>query len=325
MGSWGIGTTSVSSDGINWTTPTDPPESLGGSNTGKGVIWDQNSYNWVICGNWLTPIGTPIGNFATLDYSIKFNIPVNPQEAVTGSTRSIAWNPDTSTWIASAQSDLLWADDIVGTNTGQISTSSDGLIWSTPFFPESVEFTSNLSQITVIKNRTYILGETFYLTQSIIFSPNGIDWTLSYFSGNMSGNGSDICWNGSIWVLVGYFSILSWGIGASSEGPITISTDGITWSDPIIPVIPLTQAVKDIYDSANGNPIVYSYYLENIAWNGNIFVATGQITIQIPTTGVTYTVGCIVTSSDGITWTVQTIPGLNTDPTYSTQQGISGL
>ena len=319
MGAWGIGTTSISSDGINWTVPADPPESLGGQNTGTGVVWDPNSYNWVICGNWATPLGTPVGNIATFDYSIKFNTPVNPQEAVAGTTISIAWNPESSIWIACASANDPWTDDMA-TNIGQISSSSDGLIWSTPFIPVGIEYINNLSQITVIKNRTYILGETDYLRQSIMFSPNGIEWTLSPFSGNMTGTGTDICWNGSIWVLVGYFSIESWGL--FSNGPITTSTDGVTWTDPISPIIPLTQAVQDIYDSAKGNPIVYSYYLKNVSWNGDIFLAVGSIAVEIPSTGAAYVVGCVVTSSDGITWTVQTIPALNNNPTYSSQQGI---
>jgi hypothetical protein len=319
MGSWGVGTTTVSSDGINWTNPADPTESVGGLNTGTDVIWISDSYNWVICGNWLTPLGTPIGNITTLDYSIKFNTPVNPQESITGTSVSVAWNPESSIWIACASANDPWTDDMA-TNIGQISTSSDGLIWSTPFIPVGIEFINNLSQITVINNRTYILGETIYLRQSIMFSPNGIEWTLSPFSGNMTGTGTDICWNGSIWVLVGYFSIESWGL--FSSGPITISTDGITWTNPISPIIPVTQAVQDIYDSAKGYPIVYSYYLKNVSWNGDIFLAAGSIVVEIPIIGTIYTVGCIVTSSDGITWTVQTIPALNNNPIYSSQQGI---
>ena len=324
-GVWGIGTVSISLDGITWTRPADPPESVGGINTAKSVVWNQNTYNWVMCGNWATPLGTPIGNLATLEYGINFKTPVNPEGAVTGKAASIIWNPNTSIWIAATDSNIsnIWTD-ITQTYRSQLSTSSDGITWSTPFMPRGVEYLYNLSQITVIENRTYIIGQILYLAQSIMFSPNGLDWTLSRFSGNMYGDGEGISWNGSIWVLVGRFTNSSWG--SILRGPITTSTDGITWTNPIVPDIPVTQAVQDIYDSdaAKKYGIEYRYYLFNIAWNGTMFLAVGYIQIGIVTTYITYTIGCVVTSSDGITWTVQTIPVLNTDPTYTTQEIISG-
>uniref|UniRef100_A0A6C0K443 Major capsid protein N-terminal domain-containing protein n=1 Tax=viral metagenome TaxID=1070528 RepID=A0A6C0K443_9ZZZZ len=323
-GTWGIGTICISSDGINWAPPTDPAESLGGVNTANNVVWDPNSYNWVICGNWISSLETDIGNVATLDYSIKFSRPVNPQGAVTGKAASIAWNSNTSTWIAATNMDSLdrWTD-ITASYSGQLSTSSDGLIWTTPFMPVGIQYINNLSQITVIENRTYILGSAAGLRQSTLFSPNGLDWTLSRFSGNMYGYGEGISWNGSIWVLVGSFTNSSWG--SIIIGPITTSTDGITWTNPIVPDIPVTQAVQDIYDSdaAKSYGLEYIYNLYSIAWNGRIFVAVGYIQIGIVGTYIRYTIGCVVTSSDGITWTVQTIPVLNNDTTYSTQS-ISG-
>jgi len=105
----------------------------------------------------------------------------------------------------------------------------------------------------------------------ILYSYDGLKWKNSASGTALIHNTnayqtSRVLWNGSIWVIC--------GDGAAYT--IIYSSDGITWSG--------AAGTKTIFDASGG--------AMDVAWNGQVFVATG-----IRSNGY-----ATATSTDGITW-----------------------
>ncbi len=121
-------------------------------------------------------------------------------------------------------------------------------------------------------------------------SPDGSLWVESNPNnplGNNAGIGG-VAWGNGLWVAV----------GTGSTASIATSTDGRNWT-----------AVTDSLNILGRGRAV--------AWNGNVFIATGNSSAGNPTTN--RTVGTVpsntgvsgiqvVTSFDGLTWTANTVP-----------------
>ena len=319
MGTWNEKTICTSVDGQTWTVPANPPEALGSTNTGYGATWNGSS--WVIAGNWFNTLGTPVGNVTSFTYGINFSKPVNPNGAIQGITRTVVWNPNTNKWLAGA-SQGRWADgnpSLSTTNSGILSSSTDGLIWTTPTNIKGVTQLAPFSQIAVINSRVYIIGAIYYNYQPLMSSTNGITWTIRPFTDAKYGSGYGIAWNGSAWTAVGQFQINDWG--NIKNAPIIISADGITWSEPIFPIIPITPIIQGILNLPDAKLATsYSASLNSVAWNGQLWVAVGNITLTIGI-GITqtYYIGQIVTCSDinNLIWTMRPIANLETIDNYS--------
>jgi hypothetical protein len=121
----------------------------------------------------------------------------------------------------------------------------------------------------------------------------------------MAGDINSIVWSGTMWVAVSYngFSIAAWG--QNKSGPIITSTDGINWSDPILPAMPNTPSIQAFITSANvvASGYTYSVKLNSVAWSGTLWVALGQALIITPSS--THTIAYIVTSPNAVIWTVR--------------------
>ena len=313
MGQWNNGTIITSTDGKIWTTPINPPEAgTITTNSGSAATWNGSS--WVIAGNWFNSQGTAAGNVDMFTYGINFSVPVNPELAKSGPAAAIVWNPINSTWIAGSQAGKLgiWMDD--STNSGILSSSTDGLTWTTPTTPRGISIIE-FSQIAVINSRVYFVGSIDFSQQSLMTSNDGINWSIQPFTDNKSGNGNGIAWNGSMWVSVGYFQINNWG--NKLTGQIITSTDGINWSNPITPIIPNTPIIQGIIESLsieinmpiNKLSISYSIIINAVAWNGSLWVAVGKVVLVLQE--FNYNINQIITSPDGITWTAVRIAALD--------------
>lgn len=320
-GSWNGLTICTSTDGQTWTTATNPPNDLGNLNRSSAAIW--NGSTWVAAGDWFDPLGTQVGNVTTFTYGINFSKPVHPAGAIIGTTKTVTWNTNTKKWLAGAF-DTPWADNnnvfLQTTSSGILSSSTDGLNWTTPTNLNGVESVDPFSQIAVINSRVYMLGSFYYNSQSLISSTNGINWSLQPFTDNKFGTGYGIAWNGSAWTAVGAFRIRDWGNNINA--PIIISSDGQTWSEPIFPVIPISPVLQQILNSLTTKiSVTYTATLFGVAWNGQLWVAVGRIYVTIVTAGgsVDYTIGQIVSCSDvnNLIWTMRPIDNLETIDNYS--------
>jgi len=162
-------------------------------------------------------------------------------------------------------------------------TSTDGLQWSLQ--PISYLEDGSEGRSIAWNGSIWVIAGTFTsnnteTTSQVIYSTNGITWTLS--SGltgvsGMTGQGKSVAWNGYLWVAVG-----QWSLPDDSTGILTTSTDGITW---ILPINPTSIVSSD---------------LTSITWNGTLFSAVGSTFSVTP---------LILRSRDGLTWTYAS-PGL---------------
>jgi hypothetical protein len=327
MGFWNGLTISTSIDGQTWTVPVNPPEVLGTQSLGTAATWNGSS--WIVAGNWFNALGTSVGNVTSFTYGINFSKPVNPIGAVSGAAVTVVWNPNTQKWLAGSgafnRRGGPWADNIdrslPTTTSGILSSSTDGLNWTTPTNLKGVELLNPFSQIAVINSRVYIIGGIYYTTQPLMSSTDGINWSIQPFTDAKFGSGNGIAWNGSAWTAVGIFQIRDWGI--IKNAPIIISTDGQTWSDPIFPIIAISPLIQEILNlPAAKLGVNYTAALNSVAWNGQMWVAVGQIKLVVgDPNGETqqYSIGQIVSCSDinNLVWTMNPIRALETINNYT--------
>lgn len=300
-GSWNNGTILYSRDGQNWESAVNPPDASTNQTNAVAVASLFNGTTWVAAGNWQT--STLGANIALFTYGIAFGEPVNPSEAtvIENTPSSVIWNPNENEWIAAGK----WTD---GTqfNMGYITRSPDGITWSTPSTTSGIS-DQIVNQIYVAPNKNiYMVGTLTNIPYSLIASPDGLSWTPRQFLNNMAGEISSIVWSGTMWVAVSYngFSIAAWG--QNKSGPIITSTDGINWSDPILPPMPNTPSIQAYITTPDvvASGYTYSVKLNSVAWSGTLWVAVGQALITTEKDGAR-TIAYIVTSPNAVTWTVR--------------------
>ena len=308
-GSWNTGTISYSRDGQNWESAVNPPDASTNQTNAVAVGSVFNGTRWVAAGNWLT--STLGANVALFTYGITFGEPVNPSEVTTivNTPSSVIWNPNENKWIAAG----TWSDN--QGNTGYITRSPDGITWSTPSITPGVT-SETVNQIYLASNNNtniYMVGNISNIGYPLITSSDGLTWTPRQFLNNMAGEISSIVWSGSMWVAVSYggFSITAWS--QNKTGPIITSTDGINWSDPILPPMPNTASIQAFITSPDvvASGYTYSVKLNSVAWSGILWVAVGRALIT--SAGTAHTIAHIVTSPNGEIWTVRQ----TTDTVYS--------
>ena len=181
---------------------------------------------------------------------------------------AICWNG--TIWIATGDN---------STNNA-ICVSYDGILWI-PVLAANTIFSLGASGVACSNSMIVATGRGVVAGNNIAYSYNGFEWfpTNQTAFSNVSAYGVvDIRWNGSIWVAV----------GESTNFSIAYSYDGIVWT------------------GVAGSNSLFSNTGYRIAWNGQLFIATGFGTIF----------GAY--SFDGINWT-----GLGANP--STSIGGSGI
>lgn len=299
-GSWDTGAISYSRDGEIWESAVNPPDASTNQTNAVAVASVFNGTRWVAAGNWQT--STLGANIALFTYGIVFGEPVNPSEVTTivNTPNSITWNPNENEWIAAG----VWSGN-QGKSRGYITRSPDGTTWSTPSITPGVT-SETINQIYVAPNKNiFMVGNIGNIGYPLITSSDGLTWTPREFLNNMAGEISSIVWSGTMWVAVSYggFSITAWG--QNKTGPIITSTDGINWSDPILPAMPNTPSIQEFITSSKvvARGYTYSVKLNSIAWSGTLWVAVGQALIT--TAGTAYTIAYIVTSPNAVIWTVR--------------------
>jgi len=130
--------------------------------------------------------------------------------------------------------------------------------------------TYNNSNLWVATNET-----NSGLTNSILFSSNGIVWNSIISGGLNSGVGGGVGHNGSLWVASG-------ASNSNAQNTILSSTDGRNWSN----------AISGGFSNGGGGQGT------SIAWNGSIWVAFGSSTVNQS--------NAIIWSRDGRNWSNST-------------------
>lgn len=228
----------TSPDGVTWTKGAIP----GGHY--KSVIWTGTKF--AACGS-LT--GNNGATFATSTDGITWvhGVVSNGANEV---ARSVAWNGSIYAIIGGVKDTLTY-----------LRTSPDGVTWTTRTLPSGPN-SSSLTQIIWTGTRFAACGYTNSVNY-VITSPDGITWTNSIVTSTAGYTASQICWNGSLFV-----------VATNNSGTlIYTSPDGLTWTGRLVPT---------------------SYRINGLVWTGSRFIGVG--------TAVSIGSSPILTSTDGITW-----------------------
>jgi photosystem II stability/assembly factor-like uncharacterized protein len=223
----------------------------------------------------LSLYGVTYGNgqfVAVGDFGIILRSPdgINWSQPVPGNINSNPLNGVTyanGQFVAVGYSGIMYSSD--GVNWNSISTQPSGITGPTVDL-YSVTYGNGLF-VTVGTYNSSSTNQPISYNGIIGTSPDGIDWTIVQYPPNYL---SGVTYGGGQFVAVG------------REGIILTSPDGKTWTP---------QTAAPIANST------LTPYLINVIYTGTQYVVTGNYTGTIPSTGF------ILTSPDGINWTMPAI------------------
>jgi hypothetical protein len=281
-----VGTTTTSGTGNTIATSSDGGSTWTGrgasifSSSGNGVAW--NGSLWVAGGTGGNTIATSTDGI---------NWTGRGATILSNSCQGVAWSPSLSLWVV-----------VGGTGGNTIATSTDGITWT----GRGASTFTNYGQAVAWNGLRFVAVGSGGNT--IATSTDGIAWSAVTITGGGLGTaGYGIAWSSSLslWVGVGgsnggvtSSNGTSW---TSNSVAITSTVKGVAWS----PSLSLFVAVgigpgTTISYSANGTSwtsigaSTFTTSGNGVAWNGSMFVATGQ-------GGNT-----IATSSNGVAWIART-------------------
>ena len=163
-----VGTNLYSKDGIQWSVQLPQLNSLliDGS-VGNSILW--NGIVFVLGGNWINPSGSSIASLLTSSDGVTWSL-TRGLSNISGIAKSITWNG--YLWVAVGQ----WTN--VNGSNGILTTSVDGINWTTPTDPTGISG-SMLTSITW--NGTLFSAVGTANTASLtVRSRDGLTWTYAY-------------------------------------------------------------------------------------------------------------------------------------------------
>jgi hypothetical protein len=305
FGQWSLASRfiSYSSDALQWSYPAYLP---GVFSAGTIGIQYKNGL-WYLYGQFLDSDTITVGTILYSPNLINWSVASFPREITLPETVYPSWS--------SRVNDMVW----------------NGSLWIAigQWDPADITINEDGPENFTINDRRAIFSTSL----------NGITWELPSIPANLSfpavdikPSGNTITWNGSIYVATGVFT-------ADGEQSFTSSTDGITWSNPVLPRDPVgTTLSSSIITAVACNElmwvaigewqdttdyvytIAYSYdgitwdiviplvsYVDplakTISWNGTMWIVGGY---WAETNNVF--AGNVMTSFDGINWTIRTNP-----------------
>jgi hypothetical protein len=175
----------------------------------------------------------------------------------------ITWLPDISgnAMFSSYCGAVAWNGAIwvaVGSDTSKgVAYSSDGILWNAATTP----FDTTPLMAVAWNGSIWLAGGN----SGLMYSYNGINWTVSTSYSAFGVRCTTIAWNGLLWVAGGF----------NGTNRVAYSYDGITWTPSITGYGVFLQLCKQII------------------WNGTVFVGVGSVGTNQPAIGYSY---------DGIKW-----------------------
>jgi hypothetical protein len=292
---------------------------------------------WIIGGVGNTPANS-------LQYSLDGSIWVPTNNSILTSVTSINYLPNINLWIATGSSILSSSDGInwsqifnngsiftsfvtngslliVGTDTGTLYTSIDGISW----ILSSTKFSSSVIRLRFINNLFWAIGSSDSVA---IVSSDGFLWT------NVPGIGltgvNDVAYG------VGRYVIAQLNTTMPYNSPLLYSSDGILWSaaaplnianfvansivfaNGIFVSVGLTTdstsfikySIDGIHWLNSSIPAVLNVSFTDVKFLNGLFICTGKASIN-PGYSVNQT--SILTSFDGITWSFIQSGGFNSN------------
>ena len=216
---------------------------------------------------------------------------------IISSTDGITWTSRSSTSDAKPDANyyqvngLAWSASTnrfiaVGDRTGVnnsipplLATSPDGITWTRASLASGTYIGAKLTDITSDSTGITVVGPGY-----IFHSADGVAWTTELPDGIGSANLSGVASSGTVRVAVGYDNAMT------PAALIYISNNRGAWTRVTAPT---------------------GFAPNDVTWNGSVFVIVGSSApLQV---GVTPK---IATSSDGQTWTLQTLPSAIASSSY---------
>lgn len=207
---------------------------------------------------------------------------------LTGSADGTQWTVErASSGLGASLTGVTYANgQYVAVGNNQVMSSSDGINWnSLSAQPSGITAPTVDLFNTAYGNNLFVTAGTYNTSTSsqeiaydglIATSPDAVNWTILPFEPNYL---SGITYGGGRFVAVG------------REGSILTSTTGTSWTPQSLP--PQLNAGL-------------TPYLISVIYAGGQYVVTGNYVGTNPSTGF------LLTSADGITWTMQSTPaGVN--------------
>jgi hypothetical protein len=293
----------TSPDGITWTS--------------RASAIDANSWNSV---TWSPSLGI----FVAVANAGTGNKVMTSPDGINWTSRASA--VDTSNWFSvvwSPELAIFVATGAVGTGN-RVMTSPDGINWTSRASAAdnnwfSVTWSPELMLFAAISNNG--------VGNRVMTSPDGINWTSR--TSAVDNNWRGVTWASGINLFV--------AVGATGTNRVMTSPDGITWtsrtsaietniwfsvawSPKLAMLVAVSQAtganrVMSSTDGINWTSRSSALAVDNtwwgVAWSPtlNLFVAVASAS---GATGFCTQNGrCIMTSPDGINWTVRTVPSTN--------------
>jgi hypothetical protein len=195
-----------------------------------------------------------------------------------------------------------------------VLTSPDGSAWTSRSLPS--DYYSLLNSVAYNGGLFVAVGEyTFNYSiagqhdDGILTSPDGITWTRRTLPDRTADSYSylrSVTYGGGQFVAVG--TRLNPTAATSTEAVILTSLDGISWTSRTSPVVIPANTSLSFTRVVNG---------------GGQYVAVGNV-FNTSTSGSANQSGFIISSTDGITWTNRTLPGLPSNTLFGVYDATYG-
>lgn len=221
--------------------------------------------------------------------------------------------------------DVIWngaefiavAGPLSGGTAAYVISSADGATWAINNAAGGVNPYRALAYSSTLPLYVAVGSAGKYAT-----SPDGIAWTHTTFSGTVA-DMRDVIWANNQFVATGGLSLILTSPDGTTWTQRNVDTaggiTGVAWSGTMFVAVGTSNTIlRDAWTSADGSTWTrtigeFDCDIYDVTWSGTHFVAAGIN----PTAGV----ASIRTSTDGTTWSADTVPGT---PTTSSIMRIVG-
>jgi len=306
-----LGATYYSNDGLNWEPAAQRP-SAGAFND---VVYHLNRFVAVgtegVVGTSTDGRNWTFGQVAGLAGGQLFSVmPDDDRYLVLTTTNKVLASTDGLTWTevytlpgevnSIAGSTAPEGGAVVVGPQGRIYSTNDGVTWT----QRTSGVTQDFVTVRYLNNQYIAVG----LLGTLVTSPDGITWTV-----RTSGTQSHL-WD----VDYGLGRYVVTGQGGNNGRNILTSTDGVTWTSSITGPYQGTHllgvATNNTITVAVGNGGAITTSTDLSAWTGRNAGTTGNLSDVVFGGGrfvaISSTNGAVTSSTDGLTWALQTTTGL---------------